>query len=91
MQSLKQVMSSLLKSAGIDRSVEQNKALLVWGDVVGKSIANNTEVQEVKHGTLIIKVSTPVWRNEIAMQKKEILNRLNERLGSAVIKNIRLT
>lgn len=43
MQSLKQAIFSLLKSAGIDRSVEQNKALLLWDGVVGESIASNTE------------------------------------------------
>lgn len=91
MQSLRRALYSLLKSTGIELSVEQSKALLVWEEVVGKSIAKNTEAQEVKHGTLMVKVSTPVWRNEIAMQKKEIIGKLNERIGSPVIKNIRLT
>ncbi|MFQ6607829.1 MAG: DUF721 domain-containing protein [Fidelibacterota bacterium] len=88
---MRRALYSLLKSTGIERSVEQSKALLVWEEVVGKSIAKNTEAQEVKHGTLMVKVSTPVWRNEIAMQKKEIIGKLNERIGSPVIKNIRLT
>ena len=91
MQSLKQAISSLLKSAGIDQPIEQNKALIIWGDVVGESIASNTEAKEVKHGILIVKVSTPVWRNEIAMRKREILKKLNVELGSTAIKNIRLT
>ncbi len=91
MQSLKQAISSLLKSAGIDQPIEQNKALIIWGDVVGESIASNTEAKEVKHGILIVKVSTSVWRNEIAMRKREILKKLNTELGSTAIKNIRLT
>ena len=91
MQSLKQAISSFLKSAGIDQPIEQNKALIIWGDVVGESIASKTEAKEVKHGTLIVKVSTPVWRNEIAMRKREILKKLNAELGSTAIKNIRLT
>ena len=91
MQSLKQAISSFLKSAGIDQPIEQNKALIIWGDVVGESIASNTEAKEVKHGILIVKVSTPVWRNEIAMRKREILKKLNTELGSTAIKNIRLT
>jgi|TARA_B100000959_G_scaffold159005_1_gene166639 predicted nucleic acid-binding Zn ribbon protein len=87
---LKQAIFSLLKSAGIDGSVEQNKALLLWDGVVGESIASNTEAQEVKHGTLIVKVTTPVWRNEIAMRKKDILSKLNKKLDNPIIKNIRL-
>ncbi|HIA28682.1 MAG TPA: DUF721 domain-containing protein [Candidatus Marinimicrobia bacterium] len=32
-----------------------------------------------------------MWRNEIAMRKREILKKLNAELGSTAIKNIRLT
>lgn len=58
--------------------------------MVGKAVAENTTAEEVKHGTLIVRVSTPVWRNELALRKGEILNKLNEALGKKVIRNIRL-
>lgn len=90
MQQLGKAISSMLKSVGIDRAVLQNESLLIWEKVVGKAVAENTTAEEVKHGTLIVRVSTPVWRNELALRKGEILNKLNEALGKKVIRNIRL-
>ena len=90
MRELKNVLEALLKDMGLDRPVLQNRSLLVWSDVVGEAVADNTTPEEVKHGILRVKVSTPVWRNEIALQKKEILKKLNEALGKKVIKDIKL-
>jgi len=90
MQELKKVIKTLMKEWGIEKPVLQNKSLLIWKDVVGETIANNTEPEEVKHGILLVKVSTPVWRNELMFRKKEILEKLNTVLGEKVIKDIRL-
>ncbi|MDP6457434.1 MAG: DUF721 domain-containing protein [Candidatus Marinimicrobia bacterium] len=90
MQPLGKAIRSVLKSVGIDRAVLQNEALVVWEKVVGKAVAENTTPEEVKHGTLIVKVSTPVWRNELAMRKGEILEKLNDTLGKKVIRDLRL-
>jgi len=90
MQKLGKAINSMLKSVGIDRAVQQNESLLIWEKVVGTAVAENTTAEEVKHGTLIVRVSTPVWRNELAIRKGEILNKLNDALGKKVIRDIRL-
>ena len=90
MQKLGKAINSMLKSVGIDRAVQQNESLLIWEKVVGTTVAENTTAEEVKHGTLIVRVSTPVWRNELAIRKGEILNKLNDALGKKVIRDIRL-
>ena len=80
MQPLKSALSTALKQGGLDRAMRQNKALLIWENIVGKSVAKNCTPEEVKHGILIVRASTPVWRNEIAIKKKEILEKLNKKL-----------
>ena len=90
MQKLGKAINSMLKSVGIDRAVQQNESLVIWEKVVGTTVAENTTAEEVKHGTLIVRVSTPVWRNELAIRKGEILNKLNDALGKKVIRDIRL-
>ena len=89
MQELKAILDSVLKNAGIDKAVLQNKSLILWDEVVGDKIAEHTSAQDVKHGTLRVRVATPVWRNELALRKKEILKKLNNRLGKKVIKDIK--
>jgi len=90
MKELKNILDSLLINMGIEKPIMQNKSILIWKDVVGETIAKNTEPEEVKHGTLIVKVSTPVWKNELMFKKKEILEKLNNVLGKKVIKDIKL-
>ena len=90
MEEIKKILEKLLMDTGIETPVLQNRSLLVWSKVVGETIAKNSSAEEVKHGKLIVKVSTPVWRNELILRKKEILEKLNKALGKKVIKDIKL-
>ena len=48
MQKLKAAINSLLKAAGLDAGVAQNKALLVWDEVVGVKVSENTTPEKVE-------------------------------------------
>ena len=74
---------------GLDKGVRQQQAVSLWPIAVGKKIAENTTVQNVEHGTLIVHATSPVWAQELQLQKKEILSKLNETLGKKTIKDIR--
>ena len=90
MEQIKSALNTALKREGLDGAVRQNKALFIWEEVVGKAVAKNCMPEEVKHGILIVRASTPVWRNEIAIKKKEILEKLNTKLGKKTIKDMRV-
>ena len=90
MEQLKSALNAALKQEGLDRAVHQSKALFMWEEVVGRTVAKNCTPEEVKHGTLIVRALTPVWRNEIAIKKKEILEKLNTKLGKEIIKDMRV-
>ena len=89
MQKLKAAINNLLKAAGLEAGVSQNKALLVWDDVVGTRVSENTTPEKVEAGTLYIKASNPTWRQELMFKKEEILKKLNKRLGEKTIKEIK--
>lgn len=79
----------MLKNTGIEKAVLQNKAVFLWDEAVGEAIARNAQATEVKHGIVMIKASTPVWRNELVLRKREIVKNLNNLIGKRVIKDIR--
>ena len=89
MQKLKAAINNLLKAAGLEAGVSQNKALLVWDDVVGAKVSENTTPEKVEAGTLYIKASNPTWRQELLFKKEEILKKLNKKLGEKTIKEIK--
>ncbi len=89
MQSLKIAIDSMLKRFGIDNAIAQNKALNNWNEIVGDRVARNTQPDRVEHGVIIVKVSSPTWRQELYFQKKEILQKINNTIGKNVIRDIR--
>ena len=89
MQKLKAAINNLLKAAGLDAGVAQNKAFLVWDEVVGVKVSENTTPEKVEAGTLYIKASNPTWRQELMFKKDDILKKLNKKLGEKTIKEIK--
>ena len=89
MQALKTAIKAFLKESGLDKGVKQNTALLIWDEVVGENIAENTSAEKVEHGTLTVKVDNSSWRQELVFKKKEIIDKLNSRIGKKTIKEIR--
>jgi len=61
----------------------------VWPEMVGEGIARRTEVSGLKFHTAVIKVSTPMWIQELNLLKTEILARLQARLGADVVRDLR--
>jgi len=79
----------MLRRFGIDNAIAQNNALNIWNDVVGETVAKNAIPDRVEHGVLIVKVSSPTWRQELYFQKDEIIKKLNNNIGKKVIRDIR--
>ena len=89
MQHIQIAIQSFLKKSGLNSGVEQQKALKLWGEIVGNKISKNTEPESVKNGVLVIKTINSVWKQELQIQKTEIIEKLNKRLKKNIIKEIR--
>jgi len=61
----------------------------VWPEMVGEGIARRTEVGDLKFHTAVIKVSLPMWIQELNLLKSDILARLQARLGADVVRDLR--
>ncbi len=60
----------------------------IWNDVVGAVIARNAQPEKIRNGTLFVKVSSPVWMQQLQFMKDMIAGKLNHRLKREVVKNI---
>ena len=89
MKSINTIINGFLKNSGLSSGVNQQKAIDIWNDVVGKSIAENTEVLSVEHGVLFIRVSSSSWSQELQLKKKEILLKVNNKIGNKAITDLR--
>ena len=59
-----------------------------WENIVGKTVAKNTEIINIKHGIIVIKTTSPVWRNELNFEKENLLQKMKEKEPKLKIKKI---
>ena len=89
MEQLNKVLKKAINESGFKKAIDQEGAVFIWNDVVGKNISKVTKATKVDKGTLIVKTESATWRQELHMQKKEIINKINKKIGSIAIKEIR--
>jgi len=82
------LIDAAIARLGLTRAFQQQQALMIWSEIVGKSIAGATEPERIEHGRLYIRVKNSVWRQEIHFYKKAIIEKMNGQLGNKVVKDI---
>src|SRR5712692_9744759 len=60
----------------------------IWNEAVGDMIARNAQPEKIRQGTLFVKVSSPVWMQQLQYLKETIVEKINRELGKEVVKNI---
>ena len=89
MEHIAGALKKFIKKRGIEKEINQQKAVDVWEEVVGKKIKENTDPVDVRFGVLTVKTSSPVRRQELQFQKKSIVDSINKRLKKTTIKDVR--
>jgi predicted nucleic acid-binding Zn ribbon protein len=89
MQHIGSALEKVIQSQGLEEGLSQQKAIDVWGEVVGLSVSKNTEAVSAENGLLIIKTINSTWRLELQLQKGNIIKKINKRLEKKTIKDIR--
>ena len=89
MEHISGALKKLIKKEGIENEINQQKAIDLWGDVVGQKIKENTEPLEIQFGIMTVKTKNPVWRQELQIQKEDIIKSINKKLIKATIKDLR--
>ena len=89
MEHIAGALKNLIKKQGMEKEINQQKAVDVCEESVGKKIKEHTEPVDVRFGVLTVKTSSPVWRQELQFQKKSIVDSINKKLKKATIKDIR--
>ena len=85
---LKQVIEEYLKGADFKEINNTISIQQAWEKTVGKPINKNTTIESFKNGTINVKVSNPIWRNELSLQKQDILDNLKKTEPDLNIKEI---
>ena len=83
-----EVLDQSLKRLDLALRLDEYGVWPIWNDIVGKTIARNAQPEKIRNGTLFVKVTSPVWMQQLQFMKNMIADKLNQRLKQQVVKNI---
>jgi len=85
---LSDVLEISLKRLDLNARLDDYGVWTIWNQTVGAAIARNAQPEKIRNGTLMVKVSSPVWMQQLQFMKEMIAAKLNEQLKSTAVKNI---
>jgi hypothetical protein len=86
--SLKAAIDKLIKRYQLQGKLTETQLNDSWEEIMGKPIAKYTRSLQLNNGRLVVKLSSSVLRQELSYGKDQLIERLNEHFGEAVIKDI---
>lgn len=89
-ENISSVLHQFLRESGLETPLNQHRLIEMWPQVTGDAVANATEEIFIKNQTLYVRITSPVLKNEIAMQGTLLVKTLNQKVGADVIVEVRL-
>jgi predicted nucleic acid-binding Zn ribbon protein len=77
-----------LRENNLETKVQESSVPGYWIDIVGEAVARHAHVERIDKGRMFVQVESAVWRNELAMRREEIRQKVNERFGAEIVKEI---
>jgi predicted nucleic acid-binding Zn ribbon protein len=86
--SLAEAMKDYIKEMNLEGKLNEIKIINSWEETVGKAIASKTSKVYIKDQVLYVHLTSSVVRNELLMLRQALKEKLNEKVGCEVIKDI---
>ncbi len=87
-EKLSQILKSYIEQNNLQPKLSELDIIHSWENMMGKTVASYTEDIQIRNGTLFLKISSPMLRNELVMMREQIKKRLNENAGAEMIQQI---
>lgn len=75
---------------GLLTSFKEQELIHHWKKIVGPSVASHCQIIDIKPPSISISVDTSVWLQQMNMQKRQLLNKINDFYKDEIITEIRL-
>ena len=87
-QSIGEILQKYLKITQLDNVVNMDRIALYWKECMGDDVCKETDRIYFNNGYLFINLKSPSLKTELMMSRTLIAHRLNEKLGSGIIKTV---
>jgi predicted nucleic acid-binding Zn ribbon protein len=82
------VLAKVLQRVDPEHQLPAYRIWTFWNDEVGAAIARRAQPTRFRNGILFVTVATHSWMQELQFMKEQIRERLNARLGAALVRDI---
>lgn len=86
--SLAEAIKDYINERNFGEKLNEAGILNSWEEVVGKAISSRTTKIYIKDHVLFVHLNSSVVRSELLMHREALREKLNEKAGSEVIKDI---
>ena len=87
-ETIRDVIEQFLKQKKLDKPLFEKKIVDAWPEVLGKNIMNYTSNLSVKSRKLYVTITSSVLRHDLFISRENIVESLNNHVGSHVIDEI---
>jgi hypothetical protein len=86
--SLKMALERSFRDLGLQKRLKTEQLTVLWLRIVGPTVAKIAYPAQFRSGTLFIDVADSVWMQELKFQEGELIQRLNDALGEALVRRL---
>ena len=88
-QPIHSILEKTLKGLEIDLPIKTYSIWGAWSEIVGESIARQTQPRSIRNRILFVDVSHSTWIQQLQFLKPNLLEKINRFLGETPIQDIR--
>lgn len=88
--SIKDLMGAFIKDNKLEKGFQKIHIEEAWEKLMGTGVSSYTNEVKLQNGTLIIRLSSSVLREELSYGKDKIVIMINEEMGEQVVKRLML-
>jgi len=86
--SVKDLMGSFIQENNLAKGIQKISVKENWDSLMGNGVMSYTEKVELRKGTLFVKLSSSVLREELSYGKDKIKDMMNDAIGGEEIKKV---
>ena len=76
------------ENPGLKTSVAEHRAVSAWRELLGEGVSHYTKNVYFRRNVLHVQLSSSVLRAELIMNKRNLIDKLNEHAGMEIVKDI---
>ncbi|MBR5861556.1 MAG: DUF721 domain-containing protein [Bacteroidaceae bacterium] len=87
-KSIAELVRLTCREEGIETPLNEYRLIQAWGQVLGAAVRSYTKEVKIYNQVLFVKVTSSVLRQELQMNRKSLVRKLNDHVKAQVITDI---